>query len=380
MSELLIVGGGIMGLWAALTAARAGMDVQLVEERHIGAGASGGILGALMPHMPDKWNSKKQFQFDALVSLESEIETLEAETGLSAGYRRSGRIMPLAKPHLRDIAIRHEQDALQNWQAGDRQFFWHVRDELPSGWLGAEAAAFGLVFDTLGGRLSPRQMLAVLRAALAQLPNVRIVEGNGVRAIHPGQGRAELDDGTEISFGHCILAAGVGSFPLIDMLCGPIREPSGTGVKGQAALLLADVDPQLPVIFTDGVYIVAHEDGHVAVGSTSENKYADPLSTDELLNELQGRAEALVPTLRGAEVVERWAGIRPKSTGREPMVGRHPDHGNLSVLTGGFKVSFGIAHRLARFVIEEIAGQSSIAVPESFLCRNHIAALREKHL
>lgn len=380
MSELLIVGGGIMGLWAALAAARTGMNICLVEERHIGAGASGGILGALMPHMPDKWNAKKQFQFDALVSLESEIEVLEAETGLSAGYRRNGRIMPLAKPHLREIALRHEQDAMQNWRAGDRRFFWHVRDELPSGWLGAQAAACGLVFDTLGGRLSPRQMLAVLRAALAQSPNVRIVEGTGVRAIYPGHGRAELDDGTEISFGHCVLAAGVGSFPLIDTLCGPIRGPSGTGVKGQAALLLADVDPQLPVIFTDGVYIVAHDDGHVAVGSTSENAYADPLSTDELLVELLGRAEALVPALRGAEVVERWAGIRPKSTGREPIVGRHPDHENLSVLTGGFKVSFGIAHRLARVVVDEIAGPPSIDIPESFLCRNHIAALREKHL
>lgn len=380
MSEVLIVGGGIMGLWAAVLAARAGVDVCLVDERRIGAGASGGILGALMPHMPDKWNAKKQFQFDALVSLESEIAALETETGLSAGYRRSGRIMPLAKPHLRDIALRHEQDALQNWQAGDRQFFWHVRDELPSGWLGAEAAASGLVLDTLGGRLAPRRILAVLRAALAQLPKVRIVEGAGVRGIHPGEGRAELDDGTDIAFGHCVLAAGVGSFPLIDALCGPMREASGTGVKGQAALLLADVDPQLPVIFTDGVYIVAHEDGHVAVGSTSENRYADPLSTDELLNELIGRAEALVPALRGAEVVERWAGIRPKSTGREPMVGRHPDHENLSVLTGGFKVSFGIAHRLAGFVVDEITAQPSIEIPESFLFRNHLEALRETHL
>lgn len=380
MSEVLIVGGGIMGLWAALMAARTGMDVCLVEERRIGAGASGGILGALMPHMPDKWNAKKQFQFDALVSLEGEVAALEAETGLSAGYRRSGRIMPLAKPHLRDIALRHEQDALQNWQAGDRQFFWHVRDAAPSGALGVEATASGLVFDTLGGRLAPRQMLAVLRAALEQLPNVRLIEGAGVRSLHSGQGRAEFDNGSTVAFDHCVLAAGVGSFPLIDMLSGPLHAPSGTGVKGQAALLLADVDPQLPVIFTDGVYIVAHDDGHVAVGSTTENRYADPLSTDELLNELLQRAETLVPALRGAEVVERWAGVRPKSAGREPMVGRHPDHANLSVLTGGFKVSFGIAHRLARFVVDEICGRPMIDMPESFLCRSHMSALREKHL
>mgnify|MGYP002652348305 CR=1 FL=1 len=67
-------------------------------------------------------------------------------------------------------------------------------------------------------------------------------------------------------------------------------------------------------------------------------------------------------------------------TGREPMVGRHPDHWNVSVLTGGFKVSFGIAHRLARFVVDEIAGSPTIGIPDSFFCRNHIAALRDKSL
>lgn len=53
MSEVLIVGGGIMGLWAALLAGRAGIETRLLERKSIGAGASGGLLGALMPHMPD---------------------------------------------------------------------------------------------------------------------------------------------------------------------------------------------------------------------------------------------------------------------------------------------------------------------------------------
>lgn len=380
MSELLVVGGGVMGLWAALVAARRGMAVRLVEQQEIGAGASGGLLGALMPHMPDRWNAKKQFQFDALVSLEEEIARLEAETGLSAGYRRTGRLMPLAKPHLRDIALRHEQDALQNWQAADRQFHWHVRDGGPEGWPGAEATTHGVVFDTLAARVSPRRMLATLRAALLQLPNVRLQHGAGVCAIDPAHGRAELDDGTRLAFAHCIIAAGIGSFPLIDAVSDALKATSGTAVKGQAALLKADIDPELPVIFTDGVYIIAHDDGHVAVGSTSENSFTDPTCTDGQLDALLQRASALAPRLAKAQVVERWAGLRPKSAGREPMVGRHPDHPSVSVLTGGFKVSFGIAHRLARFVVDEIEGLSAIEIPDSFLCRNHIAALCEKRL
>ncbi|PZR70212.1 MAG: D-amino-acid oxidase, partial [Stutzerimonas stutzeri] len=63
--DLIVVGGGVMGLWTALFAARQGLSVHLAERRTIGAGASGGVLGALMPHLPDRWNAKKAFQFAA---------------------------------------------------------------------------------------------------------------------------------------------------------------------------------------------------------------------------------------------------------------------------------------------------------------------------
>ena len=376
MSDVLIVGGGVMGLWAALMAGRAGIETRLIERERIGAGASGGLLGALMPHMPDRWNAKKQFQFDALVSLESEIARLEAETGLWAGYRRSGRIMPLGRQHLRDIALGHEEDAERHWLAADRRFHWHVSDAGFGDWLAADSAPFGVVHDTLAARVAPRSLLVTLRAALAQLSHVQVEEGAEIFSIDPQRGRLALADGRELTFGHCVLSAGVASFPLIDRLAARPQAPSGTAVKGQAALLRADVDPALPIIFTDGLYVVPHENGHVAIGSTSENQFAAPFSTDAQLEVLIDRAAALAPILRDAPVVERWAGLRPKATGREPMVGRHPDHERLSVLTGGFKVSFGMAHVLARFVIDELEGQTSIEMPLSFRCDTHIAGLR----
>ncbi|MCA1490777.1 NAD(P)/FAD-dependent oxidoreductase [Sinorhizobium alkalisoli] len=377
MSEVLIVGGGIMGLWAALMAGRIGIETRLIEGKRIGAGASGGLLGALMPHMPDRWNAKKQFQFDALVSLEGEIARLEEETGLSAGYRRSGRVMPLGKPHLKDIARGHEQDAARHWIAGERRFHWHVKDGGTGDWPAIQAAPFGIVHDTLAARVSPRDLLRVLRAAIAGFSHVRIEEGAEVASVDPERGRLLLADGRALVFGHCILAAGVESFAFIDHLARSGQAPSGVAIKGQAALLRADIDPASPIIFTDGLYIVAHDNGHVAVGSTSENRFDAPFSTDEQLQVLIDRAAALAPALLGAPVVERWAGLRPKAIGREPMVGRHPDHGRLSVLTGGFKISFGMAHVLAQWVIDEIAGrQARVDLPDSFRCATHMEALR----
>jgi glycine oxidase len=372
-AALLIVGGGIMGLWAAVHAERMGIDTLLIDAGLLGRGASGGLLGALMPHMPDKWNAKKQFQFDALVSLESEVAVLENATGLSAGYRRSGRLIPLAKPHLRQIALGHSGDAEVHWRAGEQRFHWHVLDTPPvPAWLNVEAGESGFVHDTLAARVAPRSLVAALVAFLRDAKHVRIIEYAGITDLDLEENVAKTSAGT-IAFGRCIMAAGYRSFPMLERQTGGLVKSLGQPVKGQAALLRAEVDPSLPTIFRDGLYVVAHEGGHVAVGSTSENRFDDPLSTDAQLDALLEAAGELVPALRDAPVIERWAGLRPKAIDRDPMVGVHPAHESLVALTGGFKVSFGLAHRLAEAAVHIATGQQQpFALPESFLLANHI--------
>ncbi|MBB4291045.1 glycine/D-amino acid oxidase-like deaminating enzyme [Rhizobium leguminosarum] len=373
--ELLIVGGGIMGLWAAVHAERRGIHTLIADAGRLGEGASGGLLGALMPHMPDRWSEKKQFQFDALVSLETEIAVLEAETGLSAGYNRSGRLIPLPKPHLNRIARGHSEDAERHWRAGERRFHWHVLDRPDAdGWVEASAGESGFVHDTLAARVAPRSLMSALIAFLRGAKHVRIRENAVVTDLDPDRGTAEIG-GETIAFGRCILAAGHQSFPLLQGLTPGLKQPLGQPVKGQAALLKADIDPALPTIFLDGLYVVAHEGGHAAIGSTSENRFDDPFSTDAQLDALIEAARAIVPSLRDAAVVERWAGLRPKAIDRDPMIGRYPDHPRLIALTGGFKVSFGLAHRLAEAAIC-IAGDADCGflLPESFAISNHIAA------
>jgi glycine oxidase len=371
---LLIVGGGIMGLWAAVKAERLGIDTLLVEAGRLGSGASGGLLGALMPHMPDRWSDKKQFQFDALVALEAEIAGLEAETALSGGYRRCGRIIPLPKLHLRGIAERHERDAAENWQSGERRFHWHV-GERPSvaGWVDDAAGEAGFVFDTLAARVSPRALIALLSAFLRKARHVQVAEGCRVVFLDADAGRAVLSSGDEISFGHVVVANGHESFPLIrDALGLEAGVALGQAVKGQAALLDASADPAMPVVFLNGLYIVPHEDGTVAIGSTSEDCFSDPFSTDEKLEKLLVEACTVVPSLAGAPVLERWAGLRPKAVGRDPMVGAMAGTAKLVALSGGFKVSFGLAHFLADAALETVCGHTPV-IPSGFRLQEHVS-------
>ena len=99
--DMAVIGGGIVGLWTAYEAARQGRSATLIEKRTIGAGASGGLLGALMPHQPTGWNAKKEFQLDGLLTLETEIAALEEMTGVTTGYRRCGRLMPIGNAEKR---------------------------------------------------------------------------------------------------------------------------------------------------------------------------------------------------------------------------------------------------------------------------------------
>jgi glycine oxidase len=386
-TDILVAGAGVMGLWAAVKAAEAGYAVTLIDSAAPGAGASGGLLGALFPWMPNHFGKKKKFQFDALISLPHQLAPLEAETGLSAGYARVGRIIPLPKAHLRPIAERHQQDAETAWVTPETSFHWRVTDAAPiPDYIDPAFADGGYVHDTLAARMSPRGLCAVLTAWLKRQPNVRIFLGTELDTVDPAAGRARLrasdaSSGGEdaetyagdILFDRLVLASGVDAFAQLEGLLPPLKKPLGQGVKGQAALLAADLDPGLPVAFLDGVYVVPHAGGHVAVGSTSENTYEHPLSTDAQLDDVLEKARALIPALRDAPVIERWAGLRPKAIARDPMLGPLPGSANILAMTGGFKISFGVAHALADALIETIEGATPERLPDSFRLETHLA-------
>jgi glycine/D-amino acid oxidase-like deaminating enzyme len=138
----------------------------------------------------------------------------------------------------------------------------------------------------------------------------------------------------------------------------------GNGVKGQGAVL--DFDARdLPQLFADTVHIVPHEDGTTAVGSTSERDYDDATSTDAQLDAVIARACAAVPVLAGARVLERWAGVRPRTRSRAPMLGAHPLHAGAFIANGGFKIGFGMAPKLGE-VMADLMLDGVDRIPDGF--------------
>jgi glycine/D-amino acid oxidase-like deaminating enzyme len=138
----------------------------------------------------------------------------------------------------------------------------------------------------------------------------------------------------------------------------------GTGVKGQAALLAYDAG-DVPQLYADGLHIIPHADGTLAIGSTSEREFLHPDEPDAQLDQVISRAIAAMPQLAGAKVLERWAGVRPRARTRAPMLGEYPGRVGHFIANGGFKIGFGMAPKVAE-VMAELLLDGNDTIPEGF--------------
>lgn len=321
MADVTVRGAGIFGLSIAWACLLRGASVQVVDPYGIGAGSSGGVLGALAPHIPENWNEKKAFQLDSLLMAADFWAGVEQVGGKATGYGRTGRLQPVATLRALERARSRQTGAQGLW---GNHATWSVTREEPE-WAPLSPTGY-LIHDTLSARLHPRLACDALAAAIR-------ARGGKVLSEAPDQGAV-------------IWACGAKG---LDMLNAQLDRDVGTGEKGQAALLQLPTPPPkgAPQIYADAVHVVPHGDGTVAIGSTSERHFDDPAGTDAQLDELIARAAAAVPVLAGAQVIKRWAGVRPRTRSRAPMLGAHPLHKGHFIANGGYKIGFGMAPKVA---------------------------------
>ncbi len=338
MVDLTIRGAGIIGLTIAWEAVNRGARVRVIDPAGPGAGASGGLVGALQPHTPDVWNTKKQFQMDSLLRARSLWPEIEAVSGLATGYARAGRLQPLADDRAVTLARARAAGALENWGSAAT---WRVIDAKEAGAWRPPSDSGLFVHDTLSALIHPRKAVESLAQALTM------------------KGADIASDGPDA--GPVIWATGwTGLRDLSDTLGRNV----GAGVKGQAALLKHDAGGA-PQVFASRLHIVPHLDGTVAIGSTSERSFEAPDTTDRLLEDIVARATELMPVLHGASVIDRWAGVRPRATSRAPLMGSWPGRKGHFVANGGFKIGFGVAPRMAE-VMADLVLDGQDTIPDEF--------------
>ncbi len=356
MTDVVIIGGGIIGLLTAREFSRNGASVRLLERRRIGLEASwagGGILSPLYPwRQPEAITvlcSWSQTQYPGLA------DTLTAATGIDSEWARTGIL----------IADNPRSGDAENWCAAHSIEFKPV--------LGEDIQKFGS-----GLRVSTENPIYL--PGMAQIRNPRFLKALRMNLEHVGvellEGRQVLDFVVEKQhvrhlttahgkvFGdHFVLAAGAWTRGICEGLLADLRvEP----VKGQM-ILFKTVPGFLSTIVVDhGHYFVPRKDGRILVGSTLEKSGFDCGTTDAGRNELETFAYSRMPGLKKFPLEKHWAGLRPGTSSGIPYIHKHPRIDNLSVNCGHFRNGFAMGPASARLLLDLVLERDPIVSPEPY--------------
>jgi glycine oxidase len=352
--DVLIAGGGVIGLSCAWRASQRGLSVCVLERDRVGSGATDVAAGMLAPVGEASWGEESLLRLNLASHARwpGFAEELEREGGTSAGYARIGAL---------HVALdRDETEELR------RQHELHREHELESQWLTPSACRElepGLATSVAAGVLAPhegaadpRQLSGALAAALDE-HGVTVIEGAEVAAAEfEDEVAVTTSDGRVLRGGALVLATGAfsGQTPWLD----PAARPPVRPVKGEIVTLRQR--PEAPVcdriVVGDRLYIVPREDGRVLVGATVEEHGFDTAVTAGGVHELLREAYRTLPEIAETELVEARAGLRPGSPDNAPLIGWGQPRG-LLIATGHFRNGVLQAPATAEAVAALLAGE-----------------------
>ncbi len=364
-ADLLVVGGGVIGLAAAWRARQAGLDVALVDPVP-GHGASWAAAGMLAPV------TEAHFGEESLLGLNRRSaamwlgfrDELEAATGKELAYQGAGT-----------LAVAYD--------AGDREalnelYRFHRELGLDSTWLGATEcrelepllapAVRGGLFVAGDHHVDPRRLVGALVEACRR-SGVSLLTAT-VEQLLLADDRvsgARCGDGTEIRADWTLLATGweAALAPGLPEWARPPVRP----VKGQILRLRLPGNLPVPrhtvraIAQGTSLYIVVRPDGEIVCGATVEEMGTDRRVTGGGIYSLLRDAQLVLPILLEAEFTEALAGLRPGSPDNAPIIG--PSHlDGLLVATGHYRNGILLTPVTAELVAGLLAGVTGGGRPE----------------
>jgi len=346
-SDVVIIGGGVIGCNIAWELAKAGVHAQVIERRELAREASWASAGIISPPSP-RYGSRADLALRSFKQYPALIEEVESITGLSSGFARSGEV-ELAQPGVAGSLGETIEWQNANGVTAELLDAASLREREPAI---SDAFAEGIFTPDAGSLILSRMTTALARAA--EMRGASIVEHTPVLAIESESGSAtgvRTFDGV-IPAGTVVIAAGAWSKTLGESL--DYRIPT-VPVKGQ---MVAIADPPIPlrsVIAGGGGYFVPRADGTVAIGATEE--HGAGFDTNVTLAGVAWLTDVIrnvTPSLVDGRLAATWAGLRPGVEGGEPIIGRLPHLDNVWVATGHFRSGALLAPATAKALANSI--------------------------
>ncbi|MEO0532199.1 MAG: FAD-dependent oxidoreductase, partial [Planctomycetota bacterium] len=321
-SDVLAIGGGIIGLSIAYEFASRGDSVTLLERSEPGREASWAGAGILPPA---SWYSDHG-ALDTLAVAATRhhaglSQRLLDETGIDDEYIACGAIYQETtdnENYLTEAFARWRQLGVVVERTDDD---WHVT---------AEAQV-----------RNPRRLCALLKAC--EHLGVRIETGSPVERIRKdahGRITSVESSGRSYSAAAYCFAAGAWTPALVEA-AGSLGH--GRPIRGQMLLLQPTTNRLTRIVHRYPYYAVPRRDGRVLVGATVEDAGFEKATTEEAKRELLAAAVAIDPSLASARLERHWSGLRPASGDALPLIGPMPGVGNAWLATGHHRCGLQLA-------------------------------------
>jgi glycine oxidase len=329
-TDILIVGGGVIGCAIAYYLRKAGADVVVVDAGEIGAEASSAAAGLLAPLGPLSGPSPfADLLLAGFALFPSLVPELEEASGIHLEYEQTGslRVVRDAK-HIPNLRKR-----MKAWQPSGLQMYWltgeeaRQREPLLSPDISAAiyvpeesqiraphiVQAYAQAASNKGAVLYPRKLVAGITKHNARVTGIQITHRES------------------IACNHLVIATGAwsarcGEWLNISLPVNPQR--------GQMLALRQPAPPLHHIIFGEAAYLAPKKDETIVVGATKDEVSFDKHLTAGGVAWLLNTAIRLTLSLENSAIDRLWTGLRPKTPDQRPILGPAPGWENVTLAVG----------------------------------------------
>jgi glycine oxidase len=355
MSDILVIGGGAIGMMTARELAHADADVTLVEMGHTGresSWAGGGIISPLYPWRYAEsvtalalWSQRRYPQLCAALQEETEIDPQLLRSGLLI-------LDPEEKDQALAWGLEHQVQIESLTSEALRETEPELALRLPTALRMPEVAQVR----------NPRLAKALRRSIEKQ---VRIREQEEVVELLSASGHivgARTRKG-RIDADLVVLCTGAWTARLLERLG---RKPEIEPVRGQMILFFAKPGQVNQVVLFRERYLIPRKDGRILIGSTLEHEGFANTTTAEAKEELYRAAVEMFPLLKRTPIESHWAGLRPGSPSGIPYIGAYPGVEGLYLNAGHYRNGLGTGPASARIAADLLLRRDPIIDPAPY--------------
>jgi glycine oxidase len=318
LPDVVVAGGGLIGLSLAWRAAQRGLSVTVVDDAP-GAGASAAAAGMLAPVTEAGYGEDALLRLGlaSLALWPTFAADLEQAGGMPVGLRTAGTlVVGFDDDDLRELGALHAFQQELGLSA-ERLTPRATRRHEPSLTPRVRGGLLVSGDHSVDGRAVHAALLAAAVCAGVQLVRSR------VDAVLIDRGRAaglRLVDGGTVPAGTVVLALGARSAALPGVPPLPVRPVKGQILRlaGAAGLLDGTVRA---LVRGRRVYLVPYDGDRLIVGATTEDRGFDPTVTAGGVHDLLHDAIDVVPGVAELELVETLARWRPGTADNAPLLG-----------------------------------------------------------